>query len=47
MRVIYVNAFRSDLITGGIKMCYRSVECLNAGGVDSAVWQPAGKPDWF
>jgi hypothetical protein len=46
-RVIYLNFFAPELVSGGIKMCYRSVELLCAAGYDAMVWQPLGKATWL
>ena len=47
MRIIFLNFFSRQEITGGIKVSYRCVEMLAEAGYDAAVWQPAGKPDFL
>jgi glycosyltransferase involved in cell wall biosynthesis len=47
MRVIYLNLFSRQEITGGIKIAYRCAELLKESGYDAAVWQPDGAPVWL
>lgn len=47
MRIVFLNFFSRQEITGGIKVSYRCVEMLAEAGYEAAVWQPAGKPDWL
>jgi glycosyltransferase involved in cell wall biosynthesis len=47
MRVIYLNFFSRQEITGGIKIAYRCAELLKDSGYDAAVWQPDGAPVWL
>lgn len=47
MRIIYLNFFSNQEITGGIKVSYRCAEILRDSGFDAMVWQPAGAPVWL
>lgn len=47
MRIVFLNFFSRQEITGGIKVAYRCAEMLGAGGYDASVWQPAGAPTWL
>ena len=47
MRIIFLNFFSRQEITGGIKVSYRCVELLTEAGYEAAVWQPSGKPDFL
>ena len=46
-RIVFINPFGKNEITGGIKTAYRQVELLAALGFDACVYQPDGAPSWF
>jgi glycosyltransferase involved in cell wall biosynthesis len=47
MRIIFLNFFSRQEITGGIKVSYRCAEILKDNGYDAMVWQPSGAPVWL
>jgi len=46
-RIIFLNPFGKDAVTGGCKTAYRHVELLQELGFDAWVYQPEGRPHWF
>lgn len=46
-RIIFLNPFGKNEITGGIKTAYRQVELLAELGFEALVYQPDGPPSWI
>ncbi|HYM18776.1 MAG TPA: glycosyltransferase [Micropepsaceae bacterium] len=46
-RIVFLNSFGKNEMTGGIKTAYRHVELLQGLGFDASVYQPEGAPSWF
>ncbi|BAT20411.1 glycosyltransferase family 4 protein [Asaia bogorensis] len=47
MKIIFLNPFSPEVISGGIKVTYQHAEILAQVGYDVMVYQPAGKPTWI
>ncbi|WP_122050499.1 glycosyltransferase family 4 protein [Asaia bogorensis] len=46
-KIIFLNPFSPDLISGGIKVTYQHAAILANDGHEVEVYQPSGKPNWM